>query len=164
VPGAVGAVNVTVFPAGAWTSNWFRPSPVTVWSAESVFVTATVAPGETVVGPVKTKFVIVMVADAAGAAGAEEDGGAVLPGELALPEELLLEQAPAPANRAAASPDAKAIRAVYLMPLTRKLQGSGSIPPKRRLFATPRPTSPPSAAPSGPIRCRTVIGNAIISV
>jgi hypothetical protein len=117
VPGAVGAVKVTVFPAGAGTSNWFRPSPVTVWSAESVFVTATVAPGETVVGPVKTKFVIVMVADAAGAAGAagaEDDGGAVVPGELALPDELLLEQAPAPANRAAAIPDANAMRAVYL--------------------------------------------------
>jgi len=114
VPGVVGAVNVTVFPAGAWTSNWFRPSLVTVWSAESVFVTATVAPGETVVGPVKTKFVIVMVAAAAGAAGADEAGGAVVPGELALPDELLLEQAPAPASSAAAIPDTKTIRALYL--------------------------------------------------
>jgi hypothetical protein len=121
VPGVVGALNMTVCPPGARTSNWPRPSLVTVWSTESLLVTATVAPGDTVVGPVKVKFEMVMVADAAGA-GAEEEGGFAVPDE---PDDE--PQAPAPASKAAATPDITAMRALCLMQVKRDRSGAGSI-------------------------------------
>jgi hypothetical protein len=136
----LGAVNVTVCPAGAWTLNWLRPSLVTVWSVESLLVTATVAPAGTVVGPVKVKFVMVIVADAAGAgaAGADEAGGLVVPEELDDPDEL--EQAPAPASSPAASPEITTMRALYVMSGTRSPLRDGSIPPRHRTIR-PDPVS-----------------------
>lgn len=67
-PGAVGAVNVAVPPAGTLTSKPPLESAVTVCITESLFTTVTCAPGETANGPLNAKLMMVIVfAAAAGA-------------------------------------------------------------------------------------------------
>jgi hypothetical protein len=72
VPGFVGALKVTVWPAGAGVSNELPSSEVTVWLAESLLVTETVDPAVTVSGVVNAKLAIVIAEPLW--AGAEDAG------------------------------------------------------------------------------------------
>jgi hypothetical protein len=133
-PGAVGAVNVAVPPAGTLTSKPPAESAVTVCGAESLLVTVIMAPGFTVSGPLKAKpEIVIESAAAAGALPVPEDiDGIVLAVEVVVegvPEEEL-EQAAALA-RAKTVTAAPNMREDLFMLWTRMRDRAGSAERKR---------------------------------
>ena len=138
-------MKVTVLPAGACTSKVPALSAVTVWSAASVLVTVTVAPGETVSGPVNAKPAMVILPACADCdvppdvpldvvpgcrylPGAVVEvvvdaGPGVVPPELPEPLEPELEQAVASARRSPPAPARNALRVVVVIANTTKTDG-----------------------------------------
>ncbi|GAA2012536.1 hypothetical protein GCM10009839_03680 [Catenulispora yoronensis] len=98
---------------------------MTVWSAESVLVTVTVAPAGTVTGPENAKLAIVMVPADIGED--EVTDGAGEPEELAEPAEPDVpdEHAATVTSSVAATPETSAVRFIQM---TRPGSGGGSSP------------------------------------